>query len=752
MKHHGFRWNPTILAVSISGIICNGAHAQALAQAANGAAGQQIPEVVVTAQRASSLESATPVAMSVLSGEQLSRAGFDSPANIGARLPNVHLEGAADGLKITIRGISNEDTTDKGDPSAAFMLDGIYLARPQNQNLAFYDIDRVEVLRGPQGTLYGRNTTAGVVNVISNTPQQRFEGAVSASAGNYGSRKGSAMLNVPVNDALALRAALAYNKHDSYLANAQGTPFTLGLDRDDVSGRVSARLALGRDATLLVRYDRSAVRDSDDSAVPDTNFYRSDANGNPTWYDAPTSERLANRFVPVNSRPEQGFSHKTSSGLGAELNWNLGPATLYYTGAHRNFDHDMLVNYYYRLMPGFAIGVHESFTGAYEQDSHELRIASNGSGSLSAQAGVYWFREESKLLYAFRDLELVGLPPYYVFPTNPTRARSQAAFGQASWRVRDSLRLTAGLRHTDDGKSRIGSTNFQQAATFNPATDFKLLNAASINTHKTTWRAGADYDLAPGALLYGSVSTGYKAGGFNDGCLAGSQALGIDCPAAVAVPASALFYRPETLTAREIGLKSRFWGNRASVNLAAFDYDYKNLQLSSVAIVQGAPRYVTSNAGAAALSGLELDGQVRPTALDRVSYALTLLDAHYVSYSPDGVHSWSGRRLDRSPRNTVTLGYEHHFPVGDGQLIAGVVSRRSGEYLISVPTQLLQYRVPARTASDLTFTWQPARTSWTLQAQVRNLENKVQPLTIDSFGKLVPSDPRTFDLRADYRF
>jgi iron complex outermembrane receptor protein len=749
MKYRVSRSKPSILAVSISSIVWHAAHAQAGADPADAAG--RVPEVVVTAQRAQTPESGTPVSMSVLTGEQLVHAGFDSPATIGARLPNVHLDGAADGLKITIRGISNEDTTDKGDPSAAFMLDGIYLARPQNQNLSFHDIDRVEVLRGPQGTLYGRNTTAGAINVISNAPVQRFEGAVSAAVGNYASRKGSAMINVPVNDALALRAALAYNKHDSYLTNGQGTPYTLGLDRDDVSSRVSAKLAFSRDATLLLRYDHSTARDSDDSAVPDTNFYRSDAAGNPVWYGAPTGERLANRFVPPNTRPEQGYSHKTTSGLGAELTWNLGSATLYYVGAHRNFDHDMLVNHYYRLAPGFAIGVHETFSGAYSQDSHELRIATSGNGPVSAQAGVYYFHEESNLLYAFRDLELVGLPPYYVFPTTPTRATSKAVFGQATWRVQDALRLTAGVRRTMDDKSRVGSTNFQQGPVFNPATDLRLLNAAALETNKTTWRLGADYDLARGTLLYGSVATGYKAGGFNDGCLAGTSALGIDCPAAAAVPASTLFYQPETLTAYELGLKSRFWDKRASVNLAAFDYDYKNLQLSNVAIVQGAPRYVTSNAGAASIKGLELDGLVLPTARDRISYALTLLDGHYASYSPDGVHSWAGRKLDRSPANTVTLGYEHSVPVGNGQLVAGVVSRRSAAYEISVPTQLLQYPVPARTTTDLTLSWHP-RAAWSLQAQVRNLENKVQPLTIDSFGKLVPSDPRTFELRADYRF
>ena len=716
-----------------------------------GASHAQLQEVTVTAQRAPSLESKTPVAMSALSAEQLAAAGIDNPAGLAARLPNVELDNAADGLRITIRGVSNADTTEKGDPSAAFLLDGIYIARPQIQNLSFYDLERVEVLRGPQGTLYGRNTTAGAISVVSAQPADRFEAAAGAAIGNYNSRKADAMLNVPVNDALALRAALALNRHDSYLRNGQGTPYALGLDRDDVSARLTAKLKPGADATLLLRYDHSKVDDNNDSFVPDTNFYSGVASGHPAWRGGGTRGQLTNGFVPPNSAPEQGYSRKTVDGVGADLAWNLGAATLYYLGSHRSYDHDALSNFYYRVAPGFALGVRQSFSGDYAQNSHELRLATNG-GALGAQAGLYYFREESSQLYSFRDLDALGLPPYYVFPHGPTIAASRAVFGQASYRFTDKLRATAGARYTDDRKSRVGSTNFQQAAVFNPATDFKLLNAAAMATHQTTWRLGADYDLAPSTLLYGAVATGYKAGGFNDGCLAGSVQLGLSCPAALAVPADTLFYQPETLRSYEAGVKARFWDDKASLNLSAFRYDYKNLQLSGVAIVQGAPRFVTGNAGEASVKGLEAEGEVAPTRRDRFRYALALLDAHYVRYSPDGIHSWAGNKLDRSPSHALTLGYERAFALARGELLAGLNARRSGAYVIAVPTRLLQYRVPSRTESDATLRYRPIRSAWSVMARVKNIENKVHPVSIDSFGMVVPSDPRTVDVRLDYRY
>ena len=736
----------TLLAAAASGL-CAGAHG-ATVDPAPGA----IAEVVVTAQRTPALASRIPVAMSVISGEQLTTDGIDRPSDFAKRLPNVSIDGAADGLKITIRGVTSADTTEKGDPSAAVMLDGIYMARPQSQDGDLFDIDRVEVLRGPQGTLYGRNATAGVVNIIARAPTPVLEGSAGVEFGNFNRRRADAMLNVPVSASLALRAALSANRHDSYLNNGQGTPHTLGLDRDDRAARLSARLAVGNDASLVLRYDLGIQHDNPDRTVQDGNFYTGVATGVPVATTRSSSQRLTNTFIAPNMIPAQGYRDRRTSGVGADLTWKLGAATVSYLGARRHFDDDFLTNYYYRVAPTLALGVRQNFTGAYTQDSHELRLASDSAAVFSGQAGLYYFREKSDVRYTFRDLEPLGLPPYYVFPHGPNVARSKAVFGQGSWRVTGALRATVGARFTDDFKSRVGSTDFQQTATFNPATDLRQLNAAAIDTGKATWRAGLDYDLHPGTLLYGAVSTGYKAGGFNDGCLAGTRALGIDCPAAQAVPERTLVYRPETLTAYEGGVKTRFWERRATLNLAAFHYDYDNLQLSGVAVVQGAPRYVTSNAGQASVTGVEVDGQVIIGAAGTLRYGVTWLDAHYVSYVPDGIHSLAGHKLDRSPARTLALGYEHTLGLSTGALVAGIAARASAAYLIGVPTQLLAYRVAGHTSTDLSLRWQAAGAPWHVQLRVANLENAVRPIAIDSFGMVVPSDPRTVSARLAYRF
>ena len=752
MKAQQFRPAQKLLVAAVSGIVCSIAHAQQLPPAQQPQdSDTAVPEVVVTAQRTASLASRTPVAVSVISGEQLRDLGAISPADIGPRLPNVHIDQAFSGLRVTIRGISNNDTTDKGDPSAAFMLDGVYIARPAGQSANLLDVDRIEVLRGPQGTLYGRNTTAGLVNVISNAPTDRLEGALGLEAGTYGRRKIDGVINVPVNDALSLRAAVSQLRQDPFLKNGQGTPHRPGMDRDERDARLSAKLKVNRDATLVVRYDHGETEGNNDRIVPDTNFFSGVAAGKPVWRDSTTDERLTNSFRPPNMTPVQGWHDRRARGLSADLSWNLGPATVYYLASHRKLDQEIQQNYFYRVAPTLALGVVNSYDGHNEQDSHELRIATNGSGPLSAQAGLYYFSEDSNTSYAFQGLQPVGLPPYYSFPLH-TQAESRAVFGQLTWRVLDNLRLTAGARRTEDDKDRVGSTDFQQGPVFNPATDRRLPNAAELSTARTTWRLGVEYDLVPGTLLYGSLATGYKAGGFNDGCVAGAGVGGIDCPAAAAVEQDYLYYQPEELRAWEAGLKSRLLGGRLSFNAAAFYYDYTNLQLSSNAIVSGAPRLLTGNAGQARSRGLELDGELRVGANGRLRYGATFLDAHYAVYSPNVGVSWAGRKLDRAPSHVYTLGYEHRFQVLDGQLHAGVFSRRSADYAITIPSNLLEYRIPAHTTTDASLRYQPLAGNWSLLARLRNLENSVRPSLIDSFGMATPTAPRTADVRLDLRF
>src|SRR4051812_16685265 len=266
----------------------------------------QLGEVIVTAQRTQSTEVKTPISMDVISGDQLVKQGLVTVADLNGYAQNVNVQENYSGVQFTIRGVTNSNGSTLNDPAVAFMLDGIYIPRQTTGlYLGFYDIERVEVLRGPQGTLWGRNTTAGVVNVITNSPNLKsldFWGL--ASVGNYGATNEQLVANVPINDRFAVRAAVSYDRRDSYLDKTSTDSFSMDPAKGNLSTRLSALWKVSDDVTLNVKADYANMANVFFEWVPVTNFYRRPATADPIYnaqnsiyYDAGTSEqRKTNAF------------------------------------------------------------------------------------------------------------------------------------------------------------------------------------------------------------------------------------------------------------------------------------------------------------------------------------------------------------------------------------------------------------------------------------------------------------------------
>ncbi len=698
-------------------------------------------DIVVTAQRVESLASKTPIALTVLRGDDLDDQGVYDSSTLAQYVPNFQID-PGNTSRITIRGVTSFDFTGKGDPSAAFLLDGVYIARPADADIAFFDQARIEVLRGPQGTLYGRNSTAGVVNVISNRPTNEFEAALNAGVGNLGTLQADAMINIPVTDGFALRAAGSWDRHDNYLFPAAGDPIELGDSRDELSARVQGLITFSSDASLLIRGDyRELGADSIQSSVLLTNFFNLTDPLNPRYFDSDSRIQRTLTYNQAIAGSESGHNW----GLAAEFNWNLGPVELTYLGSHRETDLDQTSSFF------FFVATPVFIADQHSQDSHELRLATTGNGPFRAQVGVYYFKERVE------TTTLSVLPPGFGFGffniiENPTKARSYAAFGQATFDITPELHLTGGLRYTRDRKSRVGGSALQFGPVFNPATDFLTPDDAAVEFDKVTWRLGIDYDLNANSLLYASVSTGYKSGGFNGGCL---PAPGCTNPNAF------LFYEPETLTAYEIGAHLRFDNNRLQFNAAAFYYDYTNLQLLSIVTLNGAPSGQITNAAAAEVMGVELDATYVPNARHRLQAAVTFLDADYVDYFPLGAGnppSFAGRPLDSSPEFTLSGGYTYTQPIGSNySLLFNVYSRYSSSYVGTGFTTAVQYRQPSFTKTNLTLTFRPNDERWYVQLFARNLENDIQITNVVvaspfAVGSANISEPRTFGVRTGIRF
>ncbi len=276
-------------AASLAVLFANPAVAQETDEVEDG-------DIVVTANRFESLMSDTPIAMSAFTGDDLTQSGVTNPTQLADSVPNVSIV-RGNGLQITIRGVTSTDGTEKGDPSAAFMLDGIYLARPQAQEVSFFDIERVEVLRGPQGTLYGRNSTAGVINVLSARPEFEFSGSVNASYGSFDHLNGTAVINIPLGETFAVRAAANIDRRDSFLIDGNTADgVTLDPFKNNQSLRLSALFEPSEDFSLLLVGDYSTIQGNPTNAVPSANFFNVAAAGVRANYTAPVHLDPANRM------------------------------------------------------------------------------------------------------------------------------------------------------------------------------------------------------------------------------------------------------------------------------------------------------------------------------------------------------------------------------------------------------------------------------------------------------------------------
>ena len=719
----------------------------AFAQAGGGAA---LPdgEIVVTATRNETLASKTPVALTAVSGDALLSAGVTNPTSLGEQVPNLSID-RNNGLQITIRGVSSSDGTEKGDPSAAFMADGIYIARPQVQEVSFFDVQRVEVLRGPQGTLFGRNTTAGLVNIITNKPKLgEFSGSIDATYGNFDTQQLTGVVNIPVSQGIAIRAAANYDRRDNYLVAGPNWNARLDPFKKNFSGRLSALFDLGS-GELVLRGDYSAIKGTGYNTVPVSNFYADyQTTGVDPLYIANGSSSAEKRTLNAPFSGPIGSDNSTW-GIQADLSYDLGPVTLNYLGSYREFKRHEDGAF---LVDGGGATIANPYDGSYWQNSQELRFSTNGDGPIKAQAGIYYFKEKSAIAsYLLGFLTPTPGATGYAFGVeqDPTIAESWAGFGQLTYSITPSLRLTGGIRYSHDNKSRIGQ--FVQCGTVacGQPTDLSTPNIAHRKFSKTTWRIGADYDVNDRTLFYGVIATGYKAGGFNDGCEQGTNS-------GCTVPAGALYYNPETLTSYEAGLKTRFMNNAVRLNASAFHYDYKSIQLSQFSdTLCGTPCRVTTNASSAKVDGVELEGVIMPVTTSKFDFSFSWLNARYTSFIPAPGFDWTGKKLDRSPTFVVTAGYMQTFNLANGGNVqAGVRTRLSDDYRLASLSTVNQFRVPSNTRTDLLLTYNAPDNRWYLQGFVRNVENSIVVTAAQTgiFASAQLADPRTYGVRAGVNF
>lgn len=672
-------------------------------------AAQVLEEVIVTAQkRAESLQDAS-LAITAITGVELDRAGVVDVDTLAEMVPNVDVDSEAnrDGLIITIRGIAGTDVRNGADPTTAFHVDGNYVPRLSGANAYFYDTERVEVLRGPQGTLYGRNSTSGVINVITKKPVMgEFKANGELIAGNYSQFVTKGAINIPIADNIAFRAAVMRNTRDGYTTNdgagSMGKITEDANDADELAFRAHLLWDISPDTSLLFtgeRYERNGVGlgTSNIGCLSEAELAvfglttATPAQPNGADITCNDSDDPADNS-PLNT---QGFRNNNDDNYRVELNHNMGFANFFYQGAYRNHFRDFLDDNDFTTLVANGI-VADSFIKEISESetwSHEIRLTSNTEGHLQWIAGAFYMEETIDGIFQVdlaRDpTRNAGMAPGPVrafgfdeqvvqFIDKDLTNESIAGFLNASYQLNDSVTLRGGARWTRDEKDKGGNfADPSSGSTFcvffinngtggNPGTSAfnncgasaqgldgggGIAQVSNPNWTKVTWNVGLDWNVSEDLLTYLKVSTGFKSGGWNRG----SQGATSD--------GTLFVFNPEEVTAYEGGAKWDLLEGRARLNLAAFYYDYTDMQQAAIFTnpVDGTRTNVTFNAAESEIYGFEAEGTMLFNQTGSASVSLGYLDTEFKKFI-GFLDDFTGRALDvtgnelpRSPEFNITV-------------------------------------------------------------------------------------------------
>lgn len=758
---------------------------------------QGLQEIIVTAQRKAENLQRAGIPVAVVTGEQLVSRGLTSSTELGNSVPSLAAQpqGGANTV-FFLRGVGNFTVNGYSDPAVAFNYDGVYLGRATSTSGVFYDLERVEVLKGPQGTLYGRNATAGAINVLPTRPKLgENSGFITASYGNYDALNVQGAVNIAMGEHGAMRVAGNIVQRDGYQTDGTSDEKTQAL-------RVQFLSDLTPDLTVRVGGDfshsggkgpgstyagRIVFNGTSNLFVPsglskDSGLFSPEAQ---TYRQTLFSGLAGRTLVPLDVQP---YLDNDYYGANAEISLRTGAGTLTVIPAWR---YSKLDNRF--AVPAFYGNVAETD----EQKSLEVRFAGDRVGIFDYMLGAYYFDESVAATYLYAQQ---ALNAYQQFTSD---TKSYAGFGRITANFTDRLRLIGGLRYTKDDKDFNGRADvflvrctvvaqgrpscptapllpstgrYQDLSAPFPtvpdnqarpigATGALLIHAVTpVNTtlsnDRFTYHLGAEFDVGPHSLLYANYETGYRSGGF-------------------ALSAGYETFQPEFIDAYTIGMKNRFFDNRLQLNLEAFLWKYRNQQVNHTGIDRnGNQGQFTENVGKSTNKGIEVEAQFLATPNTLLSANVQYLDAKYDNfvyrepigatppntgcpYRPSATAGLydidcSGRSAYQSPKWTMNLGGQQTVPLGDHKVLLSAdtqyrSSRAVGfEYL---PNQL----VGATWISNAQIAFGAADDRWSIAAFVRNIENERYQASAQIYGAgsaalAVYTPPRTYGVRVTSKF
>lgn len=664
----------------------------AMAQTASGPA--QLEEVVVTAERRTTNVQETATSIAVVAGQELVSQGVTQLDDALKGLAGIAVSQGPTGLDATIRGIGPSLPVNiGGDAGISTTYDGVYSAAAIASRTGYYDLARIEVLRGPQGTLYGRNAEGGALNIISNNPSQEYEGSVSATIGNYDLTSFTGMVNLPVTDALALRVAAIATKRDGYLSNGQD-------DNDAVGLRVKALYKPTDALTVLGGLEYFAVQGKGPGTVT-------------AFVNAPSADRAY-----VSPRPTDQQYERDGYKLWSQIDLNLGFGQLTVIPAYQ-FASALKQRSFTGLTSAVAPG-----QGHLEQSSLEVRLASASDARFEWIVGAYYYDNEDAALNQRSAIASGGtvIANPTSAPSNViTQAESLGVFAQVKIPVADRLKVVAGIRHSDDEKSQYRTAT--------------MVRPVKARFDQVDWKLGLEYKPSDDVLLYATAATGYRPGGIS--------------PA----PPNPQF-DSETLMSYEAGIKSDLFAKRLRLNGSLYYYKYENYQVPNLTPSAFGLELLIANLPEVVNWGGELEAQWLLTDADRVSASVAYLNSevkrpYLIRLPPPGTQV-NGQPLPNSPEWTLSASYEHDFDLGAYRLTPSATARYSDEYYVTIPRQPLSIQ-KAYWETDLSLGLRPIDGDWKVNAFVRNLSEEVVKSNYIG-GNMTLASPRTYGVSVTANF
>ena len=677
-RKHSFFWQ-SLYALGLMGALVSGSPMVSAQDESVNNSGSFIEEVTVTARKREESLQDVPLSISTYSAADIKAKSITTLQELSQFVPNLNMEGevfsGGSGTTLSIRGISSQ--VGLGGPSVGVYVDGVYVGDYNGINLDLMEIERIEVLRGPQGTLFGRDTIGGAISLVSKRPGDEFEGSAEVTYGRYDRIDFKGDLNVPlIPGKLNARAAFAMQNRDGY---GHVRDFNTGEALDDMGDRdrLSGQFMLDWKATdnLSFLLSVDAMHQDEKTSVRSLAAYSPTFNppGAPPFVLVPTPLGIASMILPLQGFPPITPSPDIYSNFGAGDNyndldtfnvsliadWDLGDTflgkdtTLKSITSYRELETDYGLDIDFGPSP-----VTDVNNGAdFDQISQEFQLSSTSlNGKLTWVAGLYYYTSD-EFDYGISDVFTSIFMSPVIENRDWNERESWSVFGQGTYNLTEKLSLTAGVRYTEDELTAEEQTVlYPSNVPLGPRTFLKSSNS------EVTGRLGLEYAWNNDVMTYVSAAKGYKTGGVINAVADPNQQN--------TVPTT---YLPETVWTYEIGLRSTLLDNRLRFNLTGFFTDYTDIQYSFIFLNNAnRPTGFISNGPEAETYGLELEMLYSPVNNLTLSFGYGFVDSEYLQGDPNGGPLTTDSKFTNAPRNSFTVAGNYIIPTRLGELSANI--------------------------------------------------------------------------------